>query len=226
MSENPTPEFDPEVAEFAENPEPRCPCVLLLDTSGSMSGSPIQELNEGLVAFRSSLQSDSLASLRVEVMILTFGGKVVVQQDFVTAGELRPLTLEAHGSTPMGEAIHTALTKLEERKAVYKRAGAPYYRPWVFLLTDGEPTDEWKPAADRVHEAEEHKGVAFFAVGVEKANMKILAQIAPESRPPKSLKGLDFKGMFVWLSQSLTSVSHSKIGEQVPLKPADGWSYI
>ena len=58
---------------FADNPEPRCPCLLLLDTSGSMSGRPISELNAGLQAFQSELQADSLAMKRVEVALITFG---------------------------------------------------------------------------------------------------------------------------------------------------------
>jgi hypothetical protein len=65
-----------EQAEFADNPEPRCPVVLVLDTSGSMAGAAIRELNEGLRAFGSALQGDRLASLRVEVAVVAFGGKV------------------------------------------------------------------------------------------------------------------------------------------------------
>lgn len=42
-------------AEFVDNPEPRCPCILLVDTSGSMSGEPIKELNAGLVTFKDEL---------------------------------------------------------------------------------------------------------------------------------------------------------------------------
>src|SRR5512135_3148896 len=63
-------------AEFAENPEPRCPVVLALDTSGSMQGNAIAELNEALRAFAAALRSDRLASLRVEVAVIAFGGKV------------------------------------------------------------------------------------------------------------------------------------------------------
>lgn len=47
-------------AEFAENPEPRCPCILLLDTSGSMKGEPINQLNDGLVVFKDELAADAL----------------------------------------------------------------------------------------------------------------------------------------------------------------------
>ena len=59
--------------EFADNPEPRCPCLLLLDVSGSMGGQPITELNAGLTTFQNELVSDQLAMKRVEVGIITFG---------------------------------------------------------------------------------------------------------------------------------------------------------
>src|SRR5512133_3968976 len=65
-------------AEFADNPEPRCPVVLVLDTSGSMKGEPITELNQGLFEFGQTLRKDRLTSLRVEVALVTFGGRVRV----------------------------------------------------------------------------------------------------------------------------------------------------
>lgn len=206
------------------NPEARCPCILLLDTSGSMSGPPIQELNQGLVAFQQALQGDDLAAMRVEVAIVTYGGSPKVAQDFVTANRYQAQPLQAGGGTPMGRAIDQALDMLEERKRIYRSHGVPYYRPWIFLITDGEPTDDWRSAARRVHEEEARKAVAFFAVGVEKADMKILDQLCV--RQAVRLQGLNFREMFVWLSQSLASVSHSIVGEQVPLRPPSGWSVI
>ncbi len=59
--------------EFAENPEPRCPCILVLDTSNSMKGPRIQQLNEGLAVFKKQLAEDSLAMKRVEIAVITFG---------------------------------------------------------------------------------------------------------------------------------------------------------
>ncbi len=220
------PEFDPQLADFADNPEPRCPCILLLDTSGSMAGKAIAQLNAGLVAFQESLQQDKLASLRVEIAMVTFGNQANLVQDFVTADQFTPKSLAAGGSTPMGAAINLGLDKLEERKKLYRSSGTAYFRPWIFLITDGEPTDDWHSAAKRVQDAEDRKAIAFFAVAVDRADMAKLTQIAPRERPPKPLNGLDFKGLFVWLSKSLTNVSHSKVGDQVPLAPTDGWSSV
>jgi uncharacterized protein YegL len=210
--------------EFATNPEPRCACVLLLDVSGSMQGAPIDALNAGLRAFAGDLQNDALARQRVEVAVVTFGGDVDVEQHFVTAGDYAPGTLRAGGSTPMGEAINRAVDLVADRKQQYKANGVAYYRPWVFLITDGEPTDEWRAAARRVQDAEEANALAFFAVGVENANLDVLQSIAV--RQPLKLRGLSFVELFVWLSQSQRQVSSSRPGDQTALPPVEGWAVV
>jgi uncharacterized protein YegL len=210
--------------EFATNPEPRCACVLLLDVSGSMHGAPIAALNDGLRAFATDIQADALARQRVEVAIVTFGGEVDVEQDFVTAGDFTPSTLRSGGSTPMGAAIDRALDLVADRKSQYKANGIAYYRPWIFLITDGEPTDEWRAAARRVHEAEDANALAFFAVGVDKANLDVLQTIAV--RQPVRLRGLQFVELFVWLSQSQRQVSNSRPGDQTALPAVEGWAVV
>jgi uncharacterized protein YegL len=215
--------------EFAENPEPRCPCVLLLDISGSMQGAPLAALNEGLSAFRNDIVQDQLASRRVEVAVVTFNNEVQVAAEFVTADQFEAPVLTASGQTFMGTAINKALDLLQARKAQYRANGIAYYRPWVFLITDGEPQGEMpeqiERAAQRIREDEAAKRVAFFAVGVEGANMAALAAISPPSRPPLKLIGLNFREMFVWLSASMQRVSQSQVADQVALAPP-GWGSV
>src|SRR5215212_1595308 len=131
-----------DAVEFAENPEPRCPCVLLLDTSGSMQGKPIEALNEGLWVFKMEVCKDALASRRVEVAVVTFDDTVKVVQPFIGIEDFEPPVLSAQGLTHMGGGIARALDLLQLRKSQYKDHGITYYRPWVFMITDGEPQGE------------------------------------------------------------------------------------
>jgi uncharacterized protein YegL len=213
-------------AEFADNPEPRCPCVLLLDNSWSMNGDPIAELNQGLVTFKEELLTDTLAAKRVEIAIVTFG-PVEVVNDFQTAEHFLPPHLTACKDTPMGSAIARGLELLDQRKAQYREHGIPFFRPWVFLITDGSPTDDWKAAAAAVRAGEESRGFAFFAVGVEGANLDILQRIS--TRQPLRLKGLRFRELFQWLSNSMRSVSRSVPGAETPLANPTipgGWASV
>jgi uncharacterized protein YegL len=210
--------------EFAENPEPRVACLLLLDTSGSMAGSPINELNAGIRTFKDELMSDPLAAKRVEVAIVTFGSAPNIVQEFVGAQDFDPPTLRADGLTAMGAAIEEGLRRLEARKQMYRQNGLAYYRPWVFLITDGAPTDPVLNAANLVRSGESSNKFSFYGVGAgNAADFNRLNAICPVERPAVALSGLRFRELFSWLSKSMSSVSRSVPGTTAALPAPTGW---
>jgi len=214
----------PAGALVGDNFEPRVPCVVLVDTSGSMYGKPIQQLQDGLLALQLDLRSDPLASKRCEVAVIEFGDEVK-SYDFFPANEWEPPVLEADGLTPMGSAIETALKVVDQRKAYLKFSGLQVYRPWIFLLTDGAPTDDVSFACKELTRWEKEGKASFFAIGVEGADFGTLASLSP-ARQPIKLKGLAFREFFLWVSQSMRMVSASRPGDRVALPPPTGWGEI
>ena len=138
-----------EAVALVKNREARCPCVLLLDTSSSMRGRPLIALQAGLRTFQAHLRHDALTRRRIEIAAIAFDGDVRVVQDFVTAEQFIPPMLTAQGLTRMGLAIHQGLDMLQRRKAQYRVNGVTYYRPWILMITDGEPQGE----SERIVEA-------------------------------------------------------------------------
>lgn len=207
------------------NPDRRCKCVVVLDNSGSMDGARIDELNRGFRALQRDISADAVASKRVEIAVITFG-PVRVAQPFTTVDRLSMPDIVAENDTPMGGAVTAALKLIEDRKRDYRTAGVPYFRPWMFLVTDGLPTDDITAAARAVRQAEASKSLTFFGVGVEQADMAELGKFS--TRPPLKLQGLEFGKMFQWLSASLRSTSRSAPGQQVhltnPTTGPDAWA--
>lgn len=221
-------DFQPEIPN--DNPEPRCAVVLVLDTSGSMSGAPIAALKEGLRRLAGSLRENALTRLRVELALITFGGIVRVHdfgnRTFVSPDEFNPPELEAMGNTPMGLAVRKALELLQQRKSWYKQQGLDYFRPWLLLITDGEPTDaDWETVANAARQEESRKGVLIFPIGVEGANFNKLAKFSAE-RSPLKLNGLAFEELFQWVSNSLSAIASSRPEEQTSLTPITGWATV
>ena len=217
---------------FADNPEPRCACVLVADVSGSMQ-TAITQLNEGLAFFKECIEDDHVAALRTEVAVVAYDHEAHLEHDFATVDQFIPPILKVRGGTKISAGINLALDLVEERKAVYREHGITYYRPWVWLLCDGRPehdtTVEWEDAKARVQQAETDNQVAFFVVGVGPgADMQELNTIG--NREALTLNGLDFRGMFQWLSSSMSSVSQSQPGDSValtdPTSGPRGWASV
>lgn len=194
--------------EFADNANERTPCVLVLDCSGSMRGEPIKQLNAGLAALEKELKDDIDASSRVQLLIIKASGndEVTIASDWTDAMNFTAPVMEADGLTPLGKAMETALRKIEERKSLYDSCGITSKRPWIFLLSDGEPTDYgWEEAAEICRYAQKNKKAVIHTIGTQGANLDKLAKFS--ILPPKRLTGLKFTEFFLWLSRSVSCIS-------------------
>lgn len=153
--------------DLLDNPTPRIPICLCLDTSSSMlrivegntvatgekvykdgqtwnivSGgiSALDKLKEGVASFYEAINEDEVARFGAEICVVTFDSTVRTISDYATVDVVSTSpNLEADGNTAMGEGVNHALNLLENRKKQYQEAGVDYYQPWLVLMTDGEP---------------------------------------------------------------------------------------
>lgn len=211
------------------NPAPRCPAILLLDTSGSMEGAPIQELNEGVRQFVRETSQDEAAGLCTELEIITYDSTVSVILPFTPIRDvnLSSFPLRANGRTSMGAALQRATQDLRERRSLYRNKGISSYRPWVILMTDGAPNDNWQTAAQEMRTLGEQGKIEYIGVEIgSSANHAVMCQILPANPGPVRLQGLRFKQIFRWLTDSLRSVSESTVAEQdnVQFRSIQSWA--
>ena len=209
------------VEDLVNNPCARVPVCLCLDTSGSMFGPPINELNEGVKLFFDAIREDETALYSAEISIVTFGEEVKSIVDFSTLDRIGSIpTINADGETPLGEAVNLALDMLEARKEQYKSKGVDYFQPWLVLMTDGMPNgnpNELYRAIQRTNTMVNERKLSVFPIGIgQYADMQVLSQFSPK-RVPLRLKGLRFREFFAWLSQSVSRTSQSLPGESIPL---------
>ena len=169
---------------------------------------------------------DSVARLRVQVAVLWLGGEdeVDVLLDWTDAKDFTAPVVKARGRTPLGKAVRLALSKIEDQKGRYNQSGVAYNRPWVFVITDGEPTDhDWEQAAAECQQAEQARKAVVYGVAVGEGNLEKLARFCNPERRPLRLQGLEFKKLFVWLSRSTSSASRETPGQTKELAPIT-WS--
>ena len=217
----------PDVA-LIDNSDERALLVLVLDCSGSMQEeSKIELLNEGLKALAADLKADPIAARCGRVLVISFGGdsNVEIMGDWTDAMDFTPPQLLAGGLTPLGAAMRCALDEVESQKTQMRTAGVSYKRPIVMLLSDGEPTDDWRQIAAECKSAETAHKVNIMAIGIgDKANKETLGHFS--NKGALSLSGLKFKELFVWLSRSIRALSRAPAGGTVQLNPVDTWAQM
>ncbi|OQA84440.1 MAG: von Willebrand factor type A domain protein [Lentisphaerae bacterium ADurb.Bin242] len=190
----------------------RLPVYLLIDTSESMIGQAIEAVRTGLGTMLSALRKNPYALEMGALGVITFGG---------TARKVTPLTevyafqqpdLEVKPGTMLGGAISLLdqAISTEIVRTTPDRKGD--YKPLVFVLTDGQPTDEWRSAFH--HFKQNHKSVVLYAIGCgNDVDFTILKELTENTYSMEQMDADAFAKLFVCISSSITSASGA-IGDQ------------
>ena len=189
----------------------RVAIALCVDTSSSMAGEPIKELNKGIELFYDELSKDEVARYSAEISIIEFNSKASIKLPFTEVDSLSGMEsqLIANGYTVMGKAIELALNELENQTQTYKTKGVSYYQPWLVIMSDGVPTDDYKKAAERAYKNSANRKLLAIPIGVgEEADLSILSEFSA-TVPAQKLKDNNFRSFFKWLSASVKNQSRS-----------------
>ncbi|MBN1891271.1 MAG: VWA domain-containing protein [Clostridiales bacterium] len=212
-------EFD--ASDFGKSTRRRLPICFCLDVSGSMSGNPIQELNNGLQSFFSSIRENDETRSAADICVVTFGGKVEV---FLPFGKLEkdhsiPRIQATTSLTPIGEGILTALELMAARKEGYKHLGIKYYQPWLVVITDGAPQGEhaienMEKAIKATNELEESGRLVVFNIGVGNGvDLTLLKRLSVKRQEPICINSAQFSKLFEFLGSSSSSIVSSNMKE-------------
>ena len=171
--------------EQARNKDQKCPVVLLLDTSGSMTGIPIDELNKALIQIKEDILNDTMLSNRLELGIVAFDDDARVERpiDLISPDTDLPI-LNIGGVTNLVAGMNKAIELVTDRKNFYKSNGEQYYRPFIVLFTDGAPTntpEEIEELDQNIQKLSDEKRFIFLPFGVDGADMQLLAKLAAQT---------------------------------------------
>ena len=202
-----------DVPQIVNASEPHMALTFLVDTSGSMNGKPIDELNKGLNRFKEQVCKDEKTRDILDISIIRFSSDWEVLQDFTPVEYMQPVNFEADGSTYMAEALNKAIEMVNERSRFYRRAGTEPYKPWIVLISDGAPFDDVDVMAKEINEMVENEKLAFWSLAVPGADTEVLHKLS--GKRVLNLADYDFAGFFDWVNKSMRAVSTSAPGEKV-----------
>ncbi len=185
----------------------RLPVYLLLDCSGSMSGEPIEAVRQGVRALLADLRSDPQALETAYLSVITFASSAQQVCPLTELVSFQEPNMTAGGSTALGEALKLLEQTLdtEVRKSTPAQKGD--WKPLVFLMTDGQPTDSWEMAADRIKQKRVGNIIACAAgPGADSTMLKRITEVVVELT---NLQPDALKAFFKWVSSSIKTTSQS-----------------
>ena len=183
----------------------RLPVYLLLDTSGSMMGEPIEAVKNGVEILVSSLRQDPYALETAYLSIITFDTQAKQLMPLTEIAMFQPPQLQATGTTQLGEALALLAEKIdvEVQKTTHDTRGD--WKPLVFIMTDGAPTDDWTKGFAKLKQAK--TGMVIACAAGHNADTSILKQITEVVVELATADSNTIKAFFKWVSASISTGS-------------------
>lgn len=210
---------EPYVEDILRVNERHFAVTFLLDTSGSMGGKPIESLNQGVNGLINALQSDSNADI-IDIAVVTFGESVEVLMPHTPVSRAEPLHLSAGGFTPMGEGLLRAADITNQRRRQYNSLGVMSFKPWIFMITDGEPTDDMMRAKEELMRLQSEDKLKLWILGIPGYSREDLRGLTPNELILE-LSDFDLASALDWVNKSMANVSHSSPGEMPKMAPLE-----
>ena len=190
----------------------KIPMCLVLDSSGSMEGDKIKELNTNIHKFLDYIRNNAKASRICDLCIITFGGVVNIVNNYSSIDDIDFEDLVAGGRTPLGSAVAKAEELLDARRQYYKDNSIEHYKPIMMLMSDGIPTEDYRDVARRFSERVSKKELKIFPVGIgADFDASVLKEFSPILNPKVIKDSSDFSKLFELLSSSSSNPENDSL---------------
>ena len=185
----------------------RLPVYLLLDTSGSMYGEPIEAVKNGVQTLISTLRSDPYALETAYISIITFNSSAQQDVPLTELSAFQQPNITAGGCTALGEALQLLSQKIKTEVTKTAAEVKGDWRPLVFIMTDGEPTDSI--TAGLAAFKQQKCGIVVACAAGQGANTNTLKQITENVVQLDTADSATIKAFFKWVSASISTSSKS-----------------
>lgn len=187
----------------------RLPIFLLVDVSESMAGDNLRQMQETLERLVRSLRADPYALETVFISVVAFAGKAKTLTPLVELYQFYPPRLPLGSGTSLGAAMEHLMSEIERTVQPSTPEKKGDWRPVVYLLTDGKPTDDIEPAIKR-WQRDFAKRANLVAIGIGKyASLGALQRFTENVLSLDATTDEDFKRFVDWMSQSVANQSRS-----------------